>query len=147
VQDIYLPWTQVVFVREDQSFDEVELLIASSGHTRIPVTSNGSVLGVVNAKELFALRKAGGSDWRAILRSPVRVSEGDTLLATLKAMQDRRSHLSIVVGPSSERIGIVTMEDILEEIIGDIFDEDDDDGAVRRLLSRPASRGRGVPAP
>lgn len=133
VKDVMLPWDRVVSVAIDQPIEEVESLILSSGHTRLPVRRNGAVAGLINTKELLALRKAGAGEWGAIIRPIVPVQESDSLLRALRMMQERRSHLSIVFSGGALS-GIVTMEDILEEVIGDIFDEDDD-GALKRILS------------
>jgi putative hemolysin len=132
VEDVMLPWSQVVAVSIDQSIEEVESVTLSSGHTRLPVKRDGVVAGLINTKELLALRKSGAESWHSVIRSPVPVQETDSLLRTLRLMQERRSHLGIVYSGAALS-GIVTMEDILEEVVGDIYDEDDD-GALRRIL-------------
>jgi putative hemolysin len=133
VRDIALPWGQVDHVYFTQTIIEVEAVALRSGHTRLPVIADGQVFGVLNTKELLALIKSGSESWTQIVRQISRVQEYETLLKALRQMQEKRSHLSAVFAGTS-LVGIVTMEDILEEVIGEIYDEDDD-GALRRILS------------
>ena len=137
VKDILLPWEQTVIVDIHLSSNDVESIVLASGHTRLPVLENGQTIGILNTKEFIALRKTNGTPWRSIVRPVVAVQEGDSLLKAFRQMQERRSHLSIVLRGTS-RVGIVTMEDILEEVMGEIYDEDDD-GALRRILSASAT--------
>lgn len=137
VRDVMLPWGQVDHAYFAQPIEEVESIALRSGHTRLPVMAEGQLFGIINTKELLALVKAGNDKWVHIVRPMSKVLEGDSLFKALRQMQEKRSHLSAVfVG--SNLVGIVTMEDIIEEIIGEIYDEDDD-GALRRILS---SQGR-----
>lgn len=140
VRDIALPWAQVDHVFIMQTIGEVEAVALRSGHTRLPVIADGQVFGIINTKELIALIKSGSDKWIQIVRPMSRVQEYETLLKALRQMQEKRSHLSAVFAGTS-LVGIVTMEDILEEVIGEIYDEDDD-GALKRILSAP-SRLRG----
>lgn len=133
VREVILPWTQVDHVYFSQSIQEVEVVALRSGHTRLPVIAEGQVFGIINTKELLALVKSGADKWVQIVRPVSRVQESDTLLKALRQMQEKRSHLSTVFAGAA-LVGIVTMEDILEEIIGEIYDEDDD-GALRRIIS------------
>lgn len=134
VKDFALPWNQVIFVQPDWPIDRVESIIISSGHTRMPVLKGKEIIGIINTKELLAIYKAGGQDWSGIIRPIIKFSAYDPLLKALKGMQEKRSHLGIVYS-KNEILGIITIEDIIEEIIGDIFDEDDDD-LVSNLLTR-----------
>jgi putative hemolysin len=144
VRDVMLPWNQVDHVFFAQPIQEVEAVALRSGHTRLPVLADGQVFGIVNTKELLALVKSGGDKWVQIVRPMSRVQEYDTLFKALRQMQEKRSHLSAVYSGTS-LTGIVTMEDILEQIIGEIYDEDDD-GALRRILmSTSRLRGKGKP--
>jgi putative hemolysin len=96
------------------------------------------VSGVLHTKELLRFLAAGERDWRTLVRPAVTVGPEDPLLSVLRLLQTRRSHLGIVIGREGAPVGIVTMEDILEEVLGDLYDEDDD-RAVERLL---ATRGK-----
>jgi putative hemolysin len=133
VHDVMMAWIQVDHVGLTQNIHEVEAVALRSGHTRLPVMSEGQIFGIINTKELVALIKAGSDRWTQIVRPISRVQEFDTLLKALRQMQEKRSHLSAVFAGAT-LIGIVTMEDILEEVIGEVYDEDDD-GALRRILS------------
>lgn len=140
VRDVMLPWGQVDHVYFAQPIAEVEAIALRSGHTRLPVLAEGQIFGIVNTKELLALVKSGSDKWNQIVRPMSKVLDGDSLFKALRQMQEKRSHLSAVF-LGSNLVGIVTMEDIIEEIIGEIYDEDDD-GALRRILSS-AGRMRG----
>lgn len=133
VQDIYLPWEQVIAIEWDQSVQDVQTVVATSGHTRLPVLKGQTVVGVLNTKEFIALLAAGGDKWSSLVRPVVEIQARTPLLTGLKLLQDRRSHLGIVYAGQS-RLGIVTLEDILEEVVGEIYDEDDE-GTLRRILS------------
>ena len=130
----YLPWAQVDYLLKDNALEDVETVVVRSGHTRLPVVDDGQVIGVINTKELLTLIKAGQKDWTSIIRPISRVNEQSSLLMTLRQMQEKRSHLSAVYHGDKLK-GIVTMEDILEEVIGEVYDEDDD-GALKRILTR-----------
>lgn len=140
VRDVMLPWSQTDHAYFAQPIEEVEAIALRSGHTRLPVLAEGQLFGIINTKELLALVKSGSDKWAQIVRPMSRVQDGDSLFKALRQMQEKRSHLSAVFSGST-LAGIVTMEDIIEEIIGEIYDEDDD-GALRRILSS-AGRMRG----
>jgi putative hemolysin len=134
IRDVQLPWEKAVFVTAHQSMAEVAAVVHESGHTRLPVLKEGEVVGILNSKEFFAFRESGQTDWLRILGPAVNVSDSLPILRALKLMQDNRSHLCVTYG-GEYRTGIVTMEDILVEIIGDVFDEDDDQ-APETVLNR-----------
>jgi putative hemolysin len=133
VKDIAIPWKEVVAIQSYLPVEEVENIILSSGHTRIPVLEGEEILGVLNTKEFMSWKHTGNNHWATLVRAPVQVQATDTLLKSLKLMQEKKSHLSIVYDQATV-IGIVTMEDVLEEVIGDIYDEDDD-GVVKKVLN------------
>lgn len=124
VGDIYLPWEETMSLDQEQSSEEVKQTILVSGHTRIPVRKNQEIVGLLNTKEFFAHYELYHDRWQSLIRPIIQIEDHLPLVKALRIMQDRRSHLSLVYR-NQNLLGIVTMEDIFEEIIGDIFDEDD----------------------
>lgn len=133
--------TKIVRVDRGRTLSEVARVALRSGHTRLPVVKGDEVVGMVHTKELLALRASGAEDWGPLVRAIVRLDEATTLLGALRVMQAQRSHLCLVLR-RGRPLGIVTVEDILEEVVGEIYDEDDD-GRLSRLLGSGAAR-RGV---
>lgn len=134
VKDISLRWSDVIYVDRNSSLHDIEKLILSSGHTRLPVIDSEKVIGIINSKEFLALKAASSPTWDAIIRPINEFNENASLIAALRQMQEKRSHLAVVYNQQHSKIGIVTLEDILEEVIGEVYDEDDD-GVVRKILS------------
>ena len=133
IREIYLPWDKVTAVSIESAASEVEATVISSGHTRLPVLKEGQVIGILNTKEFAAWRASGREDWGSLTRPVVELQADTPLLTGLRRLQERRMHMGVVYS-AKERLGVVTLEDILEEVVGEIYDEDDD-GALRRLLS------------
>lgn len=133
VKEIFLEWPEVVSIDENHSLNQVENTIISSRHTRLPVVVNNEVVGIINAKEFFAFQKTGKANWQSLMRPALKIRENMSLLSALRIMQEKHAHMAIVY-EGSKIIGIVTMEDIFEEIVGDIYDEDDD-GMIEKILS------------
>jgi putative hemolysin len=138
VRDAMVPWSQTITGDASMSSQALADLALACGHTRVPILRNGDVSGVLHTKELLAFVAAGEHDWRTLVRPAVTIRPEDPLLSVLRLLQTRRSHMGIVMDRSGRPSGIVTMEDILEEVLGDLYDEDDD-RAVERIL---ASRGK-----
>jgi len=140
IKDVMLPWERVNKINLSLAASEVEAIVLASGHTRLPVVKDETVSGIgglLHTKEFTSFRKSGKEDWHSIVRPVLRVLEGEFILKTLRKMQEKRSHLALVY-TQNQLVGIVTLEGIVEEIIGDIYDEDDD-GALRKVLSTGAS--------
>lgn len=134
IKDIMLPWEQVNYVKETDSIEVVTQAVVKSGHTRLPVTENGHVVGVLHTKEFITLKESGEKNWQSIIRPALKVLPADSAFGVLRLMQEKRNHMTVVFSPTGQRLGIVTLEDILEEIVGDIYDEDDD-GKVRKIFA------------
>lgn len=140
IRDVMLPWTQTVSIGLRASIEEVLRVVVESGHTRIPVLDGDKVSGILHSKEFIVLKEAGELNWQSILRRPLSVQALDSAIGTLRLLQDRHQHLAIVESSMGTPIGIVTLEDILEEIVGDIFDEDDDSRVRKIYASKIRSR-------
>jgi putative hemolysin len=139
IKDILLPWNHVVSVHKSSSMDEVIHVVVGSGHTRLPIIDRGHVVGLLHTKEFIALKESGETQWNKIIRPAILIQPNDSALGVMRLLQEKRSHMAIVLSTSGERMGIVTMEDIFEEVVGDIFDEDDD-GRVRKVYAAKVLR-------
>jgi putative hemolysin len=133
VNEVLIGWSEVTYVDDSQTLEQVESIIISSAHTRLPVIKNNEVIGIINAKEFLAFQKTGQRDWLSLIRSPIRIPINMPMLSALQVMQEKRAHMAIVYSGNT-KVGLVTMEAIFEEIIGDIYDEEDD-GTLKRILN------------
>ncbi len=129
--DVMLPREYVHFLSQEMGRDEAIELIRGTGHSRFPFTPTrdlADVTGVVLAKELlyWLLSNDGDEiDWPALTKEALVVPPTVPLLQLLRSYQDNRRHMAIIVDEYGEVEGIATLEDVLEEIVGDIFDESD----------------------
>lgn len=134
VRQIMKSRLDVYAIDSTSNFKEVMAMILESGHSRIPVYSENfdHILGVLFIKDLlpFIGRGEEKEDWLELIRKPFFVPENKKIDDLLKEFQDKRFHIAMVVDEYGGTSGIVTLEDILEEIVGDITDEFDDDKLV-----------------
>lgn len=134
IKDIMLPWDKVNYIYSTSNLNEVLTMVIKSGHTRIPIVSEDEVVGILHSKEFITFISSGDENWKNIIRPILKISPNEGILKTLRLMQEKKSHMALVLS-GNERLGVVTLEDIFEEIIGDIYDEDDD-GMLRKVLSQ-----------
>ncbi len=131
VNEIMVPRTDVHFISADSKVDELIDLIISSGHTRIPVYEEDidDILGIVNAKDILKIIKncddKNNIDIRELTREVTIVPENKPISRLLNDFIIQKAQISIVVDEHGGVAGIVTVEDILEEIVGEIWDEYD----------------------
>ena len=129
--DVMLPRDDVVFLSRDMSRDEAMDLVRESGHSRFPLTSTGDLddaSHIVLAKYLLYWLLQNDDpeiDWDSLTKEPLVVPRTAPLLQLLHTFKDSRRHMAIVVDEYGSVAGIATLEDVLEEIVGDIFDETD----------------------
>ncbi|SOB78399.1 magnesium and cobalt transporter [Marinobacter sp. LV10R510-11A] len=132
VDEIMIPRSQMVTVRASQDPKEYLDEIIASAHSRFPVIgdSQDDVVGILLAKDLLPLALDDDMDWshvRELLRPPTFVPESKRLNQLLKQFKENRNHMAIVVDEYGGTAGLVTIEDVLEQIVGEIEDEHDFD--------------------
>ncbi|WP_131783411.1 transporter associated domain-containing protein [Legionella gresilensis] len=131
VRDIMLPKKQMTTISQDDNFEKVIEIVTSSGHSRFPVTGDNpdDVIGILHAKDLlkFYANNAGVFDLSDIVRQATFVPESKRLDLLLSDFRSNRNHMALVVDEYGTVNGFVTIEDIIEQIIGDIEDEFDVD--------------------
>ena len=128
VKQIMRARVDVFAVDKDLSFKELLAKVRESGYSRIPVYNEtiDNIIGVLYTKDLLGHLEQETYHWQELLRQPSFVPETKKINDLLKDIQSNRSHLSVVVDEYGGVAGIITLEDILEEVIGDINDEYDD---------------------
>jgi CBS domain containing-hemolysin-like protein len=128
--DIAVTRGDIIAVPSDVSFDELVRAFADAGHSRLPVygTSLDSVVGMVHIKDVFMASVDPSRDrsLAALMREPLFVPESMGVIELLARMRAQRTHLAIVVDEFGGTEGLVTIEDVVEEIVGDIEDEHDE---------------------
>lgn len=132
LEDVMVHRRNMVSIDLDQPVSEIVRQVAASRYTRLPVWQGDpeNIIGVINAKDILrAVHKAGGDvaaiDIASLMSQPWFVPETTTLREQLNAFRARRSHLALVVDEYGAIMGVITLEDILEEIVGEIADEHD----------------------
>jgi putative hemolysin len=130
VKEIMKSRVDVTAFSINTSFNEVKKEIIKSGYSRTPVYSESfdKIKGILYIKDLLPHLDTPDFEWKTILRSPFFVPEGKMIDDLMREFQQKKIHLAIVVDEYGGTSGIVTLEDIIEEIVGDINDEFDDDG-------------------
>ena len=143
VRDIMVPRSQMVVLDRDDTPEKVLPVIVESGHSRFPVIGEDrdQVVGLLLAKDLLRYFSEGGRDnfdMRDLLRPTVFVPESKRLNVLLKEFRVSRNHMAVVVDEYGGVSGLVTIEDVIEEIVGDIADEYDieEDQTIRRESER-----------
>jgi hemolysin (HlyC) family protein len=143
VRDIMIPRAQMVFVRRDDPFSKLLPVVVESGHSRFPVMDEDrdDIVGILLAKDLLRLcatEQRERFDIREYMRPAVFVPESKRLNVLLKEFRRNRNHMALVVDEYGGVSGLVTIEDVIEQIVGDIDDEFDveDDHNIRKEAER-----------
>ena len=143
VRDVMIPRSQMVVIDIEQDLDEIIRVIVESGHSRFPVTGEDrdEVLGILLAKDLlryFGCGAAKDVPIRKLLRPAAVIPESKRLNALLNEFRASHNHMAIVVDEYGGIAGLLTIEDVLEEIVGEIDDEHDpeEDAFIRRDADR-----------
>jgi len=130
--DVAVPRGDIYAVPAGTSFEGLVAAFAEAGHSRMPVfeESLDTVIGMIHVKDVFAVQVGDGappSDIRALMRIPLYVPESMGVLDLLARMRAERIHLAIVVDEFGGTEGLLTIEDVVEEIVGEIEDEHDEE--------------------
>lgn len=128
-EDVMTPRKSVISLTEDATDDEILKIIKEENYSRIPVLEddNDSVVGILHTCDYLLKRNDKDFSLKSILMPAVFVPESVSLDVLFKDMQTDHNHMAVVVNEYGETSGIVTMEDILEEIVGEIWDERDEE--------------------
>ena len=139
--DVMVPVTRIDLLDIDSSHDELMHQVIDTAHSRFPVFEGekDNIIGILMAKDLLKLQRAPELNIRALLRPPVFVPETKGLNDLLREFRGNRNHLAIVIDEFGRVAGLITIEDVLEEIVGEIEDEFDiaeDDGDIFGLADK-----------
>lgn len=144
VRDIMIPRAQIVAIDIDTPIDELIHTVINSAHSRFPVVNDDKdhIEGILLAKDLipYGFNKDENFTLRQILRPAVVVPESKRVDVLLKEFRSQRYHMAIVVDEYGGVSGLVTIEDILEEIVGEIEDEFDHDSTEETEIKKVSNR-------
>ncbi|MFP5341608.1 MAG: hemolysin family protein [Candidatus Limnocylindria bacterium] len=145
VHEVMVPRIAMVSLPADATFEEAIDRVIEEGHSRIPVYEStvDEIVGILYAKDLLPFLKTGAPErppLRTLLRTPVFVPESMTVDDLLHELQRRKVHLSVVLDEYGGTAGLVTIEDLLEEIVGEIQDEYDEEEPMIVRLSDDEAR-------
>jgi len=129
--DAMIPATRMDLLDIDAPYEELLHLVIDTGHSRFPAYEgrHDNIIGILMAKDLLKLQRAPELNLRTLLRPAVFVPESKGLNELLRDFRSNRNHLAIVIDEFGNTAGLITIEDVLEEIVGEIEDEfDDKDG-------------------
>ncbi len=129
VRDIMIPRAQMIVIDSDESVQEALPKIIDAGHSRFPVIGDGmdDVIGILLAKDLLPLVESDSAPpaLRELMRPVIAVPESKRLNVLLREFRQNRNHMAIVIDEYGGIAGLITIEDVLEEIVGEIEDETD----------------------
>jgi magnesium and cobalt transporter len=128
-REIMVPRTEAVIISGDTPIEELLQLVIKEGHSRFPVYAENvdDIIGILHVKDLLSFWGEKHLDIKDIVRTPYFIPETKKISHLLSELRYKKSHMAIVIDEYGGVAGLVTIEDIIEEIIGEIHDEYDDD--------------------
>ena len=141
VEDILVPRVDVYAVSEDSTMDEIKEVFQKTGYSRLPVYQDtiDNVIGLVHERDFFAGYIAGEKEIGHLVQEIVFTSEYTRISTLLKQLQKKKIHMAAVSDEYGGLVGIVTLEDILEELVGEIWDEHDEEEVLYGKISEDES--------
>ncbi len=129
VGDILIPRINITAIDEASSMDDVKALFESEGFSRVPVYKDtiDTVVGIIHEKDFFTSYLAGKKSVKSILQPVTYTTQNVKISILLKQLQLKKMHMAIVLDEYGGTLGLVTLEDILEELVGEIWDEHDEE--------------------
>ena len=126
--DVMVPATRMELLSIEAIYDDLLRVVITTAHSRFPVYDGGrdNIIGILMAKDLLKLQRAPELNLRTLLRPAVFVPESKRLNELLREFRSNRNHLAIVIDEFGNTAGLITIEDVLEEIVGEIEDEFDE---------------------
>jgi magnesium and cobalt transporter len=140
VDDVMVPRAQIVMIAAESTLPDILAAVVESGHSRFPVhgEDKDEILGILLAKDLLKFFGNGTDfDIRAILRPAVLIPESMRLNVLLAEFRLSRNHMALVVNEYGGVAGLITIEDVLEQIVGEIDDEHDDEEEPVLMYAQP----------
>ena len=127
VGDIFVPRVNVVAVDIDSSMKEIKKVFDNDGFSRLPVYKEtiDTIVGILHEKDFFSAYLSDKTDISKILQPVIYTTEHVKISKLLKLLQNKKAHMAVVLDEYGGTLGIVTLEDILEELVGEIYDEHD----------------------
>lgn len=137
VSEILIPRVKIVGVEIGMTLDEIQELFITEMYSRLPVyeKSLDDIIGIITNKAFFKMRTEGGEDIRDIIQEVTHIADTRLISETMRDMQRRKVHMAVVTDQYGGTKGIVTLEDIIEELVGEIYDEDDEIVNSMRMIS------------
>lgn len=131
VDDVAVPRADIIAIEEKASFADLTALFTEAGHSRIPVYRDtlDTIVGMIHVRDAFAIlasSQAAPKTLESLIRQPLYVPQSMGVLDLMAEMRAKRTHLAIVLNEYSGTDGLVTFEDLVEEIVGDVEDEHDE---------------------
>lgn len=136
VERAMIPWEKVTYLNFADSEEEVRAKLQATTYSRIPVVDGDVIVGILQKKELPPAELSEKMPWQGVLREAVKVDRNQRILEAFLKMQRKQTPLAIVEDENNKYVGTISIEDILEEIVGDIEDKSDYAMASRLLSNR-----------
>lgn len=127
-RDILTPRVDISAIEDDASSEDIALLFTNTGYSRLPVYKDSidNIVGIIHQKDFYSTVYGTKKTIKAIMKEPVFIAPSMKISNLLKQLQQNKSHIAVVADEFGGTMGIVTMEDILEELVGEIWDEHDE---------------------